>query len=173
MKDFATMAASLQGSEVRIVSGQATLGAGALSDFEKRIATRLDANGLRRIASRLDNGPEWLALDLAIRRLGGVHVPLPTFFSAGQVTHALRSSGAQAVVTAEGDSTPIGAAARDRIALGDGLVAWRLPSDLPALPEGTACITYTSGTTGQAKGVCLDATSLLAQAGLDLAQLRR
>ena len=165
MNDFATMAASLRGSEARILTGSATLSANALSDFDKRIAAQLDAQGLRRIASRLDNGPEWLALDLAIRRLGGVHIPLPTFFSAGQVTHALRSSGAECVVTAAGESTPIGAAAQDRLALADGLVAWRLQSDRPALPEGTACITYTSGTTGQAKGVCLDAASLLTVAG--------
>lgn len=159
MNDFATMAASLRGSEPRVLSGDATLSASALSAFEKSLADALDAHGLRRIASRLDNGPAWLALDLAIRRLGGVHIPLPTFFSAGQVTHALRSSGAEAVVTAAGESTPIGAAASDRVRLADGLVAWRLHSDRPALPDGTACITYTSGTTGQAKGVCLDAAS--------------
>ena len=98
MNDFATMAASLRGSEPRVLSGNATLSASALSAFEKSLAEALDAHGLRRIASRLDNGPAWLALDLAIRRLGGVHIPLPTFFSAGQVTHALRSSGAEAVV---------------------------------------------------------------------------
>jgi acyl-coenzyme A synthetase/AMP-(fatty) acid ligase len=33
------------------------------------------------------------------------------------------------------------------------------------LPAGTACITYTSGTTGQAKGVCLDADTLVSVAG--------
>jgi long-subunit acyl-CoA synthetase (AMP-forming) len=161
VNDFATLAASLRGAEARILSGDATLSASGLSELEKRIAGRLETHGLRRIASRLDNGPDWLALDLAIRRLGGVHVPLPTFFSAGQVTHALRSSGAECVVTAAGESTPIGASARDRLPLAEGLVAWRLQSDRPALPEGTACITYTSGTTGQAKGVCLDAASLL------------
>lgn len=160
MNDFTTMAASLRGSEARVLSGESTLSAQALSAAEQRLADALDAHGLRRVASRLDNGPGWLALDLAIRRLDGVHVPLPTFFSAGQVTHALRSSGAECVVTAADDSTPIGAAARDRLPLGDGLVAWRLHSDRPVLPQGTACITYTSGTTGQAKGVCLDAASL-------------
>ncbi len=165
MNDFATMADSLRGSDARILSGDAILSASALSGFEKSLADALDAHGLRRIASRLDNGPAWLALDLAIRRLGGVHIPLPTFFSAGQVTHALRSSGAEAVVTAAGESMPMGAAASDRLPLSDVLVAWRLHADRPALPDGTACITYTSGTTGQAKGVCLDAASLLTVAG--------
>jgi long-subunit acyl-CoA synthetase (AMP-forming) len=161
MNDFSTMAESLRGREPRILSGDGTLSAHGLSEQERRLAHALDRHGLRRIASRLDNGPSWLALDLAIRRLDGVHVPLPTFFSASQVTHALGSSGAEAVVTAASDATPIGAATQDRLALGDGLVAWRLHATRPALPDGTACITYTSGTTGQAKGVCLDAASLL------------
>jgi long-subunit acyl-CoA synthetase (AMP-forming) len=161
MNDFATMADSLRGPQPRILSGHTTLSARALSEQEKQLAHALDAHGLRRIASRLDNGPPWLALDLAIRRAHGVHVPLPTFFSASQVTHALGSSGAHAVVTAEGDGMPIGASPRDRLALGEGLVAWRLHASQPVLPDGTACITYTSGTTGLAKGVCLDADSLL------------
>lgn len=165
MSDFATMAASLRGSEPRIFTGEVALSAGALSGFEQRLADALDGHGLRRVASRLDNGPAWLALDLAVRRLDGVHIPLPTFFSAGQVTHALRSSGAECVVTTAGEGAPIGASAPDRLPLGDGLVAWRLQSDRPALPAGTACITYTSGTTGQAKGVCLDAAGLLTVAG--------
>ena len=165
MSDIPTLVASLRGTAPRILTHGGTLSADALSDLAKRTAQALDDHGLRRIASRLDNGTPWLALDLAIGGLGGVHVPLPTFFSAGQVTHALRSSGAEAVVTAERDSTPIGAAAADRLALGDGLVAWRLPAARTPLPPGTACITYTSGTTGQAKGVCLDAASLLTVAG--------
>ncbi|MBW8367389.1 MAG: AMP-binding protein, partial [Arenimonas sp.] len=165
MSGFSLLAATLQGTAPRIFTAEGTLSAQALSDREQRLAQALDAHGLRRIASRLDNGPAWLALDLAIRRLGGVHIPLPTFFSAGQVTHALSSSGAEAVVTAGAESTPIGAAARDRLALGAGLVAWRLQAARPTLPEGTACITYTSGTTGQAKGVCLGADSLLTVAG--------
>lgn len=165
MNAFADLAARLQGPGIRVLSGNTRLSGDALSDREQRLAQRLDALGLRRVASRLDNGPGWLATDLAIRRLDGVHVPLPTFFSAGQVTHALRSSGAEAVVTAAGDAMPIGADAADRLSLDEDLVAWRLQTDRPALPDGTACITYTSGTTGQAKGVCLDAASLLDVAG--------
>ena len=165
MSGFTALAAGLRGQAPRILTRDATVSAQGLADQDQRLAQALDDHGLRRVASRLDNGPSWLALDLAIRRLDGVHVPLPTFFSAGQVTHALGSSGSEAVVTAETDSMPIGAATRDRLVLGDGLVAWRLQGARPPLPAGTACITYTSGTTGQAKGVCLDAASLLRVAG--------
>ena len=43
------------------------------------------------------------------------------------------------------------------------LPLWRrTPATLPALPQGTAKITYTSGTTGQPKGVCLSLASMMA-----------
>ncbi len=68
----------------------------------------LQTAGLTRVASRLDNGPDWLILDLALRLIDAVHVPLPTFFSDGQVLHALTSSGAQCVVTDAAAAAPPG-----------------------------------------------------------------
>jgi long-subunit acyl-CoA synthetase (AMP-forming) len=165
MNELATLVDRLRGGEPLILAGDSTLSARALSDQVQRLAQVLDDHRLRRVASRLDNGPQWLVLDLAIRRLGGVHVPLPTFFSAGQVAHALSSSGAETVVTSAREGAPIGAIGAHALALGDELTGWRLDAQRPVLPEGTACITYTSGTTGQSKGVCLDAASLLTVAG--------
>lgn len=161
MNGFAELSAGLQGNAPRVLAAGATLSGAALADLELRLADALARLGGTRVASRLDNGPAWLALDLAIRRLDGVHVPLPTFFTPAQVRHALASSGAQVVVTAAGDGAPEGVDGSMAQPLGGGLTAWRLPAAVVALPPGTACITYTSGTTGQAKGVCLDAASLL------------
>jgi long-subunit acyl-CoA synthetase (AMP-forming) len=45
-----------------------------------------------------------------------------------------------------------------------GQLAQRVVECPAALPPGTVKITYTSGTTGQPKGVCLDATAMLAVA---------
>jgi long-subunit acyl-CoA synthetase (AMP-forming)/pyrroloquinoline quinone (PQQ) biosynthesis protein C len=127
------------------------------------IAEALVALGVRRIASRLDNGPQWLALDLAIRRLDRVHVPLPTFFTPAQIAHALSGSGADALVVADDQPSPEApsATAGAAVSLDGGLRLQPLSPAAVALPAGTAVVTYTSGTTGAPKGVCLDAAALL------------
>lgn len=124
----------------------------------QRMAEQLSAAGARRVASRLDNGRDWLALDLALRQLGLVHVPAPIFFSPAQISHLLESSGADAWIgqQAPGDAwTPVGASL---------WINTHRQDTQQALPAGAACITYTSGTTGQPKGVCLAESSLLAVA---------
>lgn len=133
-----------------------------LSRIERAVAV-LQQLQLQRVASRLDNGLDWLVLDLALRCIGGVHVPLPTFFSPEQVRHALASSGAQAVFIASGSVAPVSTRSTGREIDGLDLAScWLLDeADPTPLPEGTACITYTSGTTGRPKGVCLDAQTLL------------
>jgi long-subunit acyl-CoA synthetase (AMP-forming) len=90
-----------------------------------------------------------------------MHVPLPTFFSPAQIAHALTSSGADAVIVPAGAALPDAFAACPALALDDHLTLLRLYPAAVALPAGTACITFTSGTTGAPKGVCLDAASLL------------
>ncbi|UNK51253.1 AMP-binding protein [Lysobacter sp. S4-A87] len=129
-----------------------------------RYAQRLEGEGVKVVASRLDNGPDWLALDLAVRTLDLVHVPLPTFFTPGQIAHSIASSGAQCVVASSADMI-FAAVGGEAVRLGEGLALWRLPATNRNLPHGTACITYTSGTTAQPKGVCLSGESLMTVAG--------
>lgn len=161
------MGALLDGNPPRLITAQGTVDDASLAARIDQMAEWLLRAGLLRVASRLDNGDAWCVLDFALRRIGAVHVPLPTFFSDVQVRHALATSGAQCVMTSAHSDMPPGAEALVGFADREALACWRVARTTPApdLPPGTACITYTSGTTGQPKGVCLDAATLMAVAG--------
>ncbi|MFC6185194.1 AMP-binding protein [Pseudoxanthomonas japonensis] len=152
----------------RIVTAQGVLDDHTLAARIDAVVAWLAKTGIRRVASRLDNGPSWFVLDLALREVGGVHVPLPMFFSEAQVRHALANSGVQCVLTAREDAMPPGVEALTGFVEGDRLACWRVQGGdamASTLPPRTACITYTSGTTGRPRGVCLDADTLFTVAG--------
>ena len=132
----------------------------------RALARRLRDEGVTMLATVLDNGAAWVVADLAASEAGIVHVPLPLFFTAEQQHHALRSTGADTLLAAPGLAfTGAGAPQAGSIA-GEAVAWWRLaPATKPALPDGTAKITFTSGTTGAPKGVCLrrDAMHAVAQ----------
>lgn len=118
-----------------------------------------------RFALLADNGVGWAIADLALHTRELPCVPLPGFFTARQVQHALDDAGVDCLLTddprrmrplLDGWHT-VGASGRS----GFALFRRRLdPSSRPVLPPGTAKITYTSGSTGQPKGVCLGGAQL-------------
>ena len=119
-----------------------------------------------------DNGLPWALVDLAALELGLTLVPLPSFFTDGQLRHAAASAALCGVVTddparvrAMGLAGPAGRSGPRDAVLSCGLACLpRTPGGGPtARPEPIAStkITFTSGTTGEPKGVRLSARTLL------------
>ena len=95
------------------------------------------------VALELDHGADEVVLELALLAAGVPVLSLPAFFTPEQRRHALEASGIAAILS--------GVGVGDRSAF---------PLRSVPLPAGTARITFTSGSTGAPKGVCLSAKHL-------------
>lgn len=139
--------AEREGARIALDDGVRTIGYGDLAGEIGALAARIsDVVGDRpgSIAIDLDNGIDWVLADLAIMALERPCVPLPTFFTPAQSHAACSDAGVVAVIGANG------------IVQREGQTV--------ELPAGTAKISYTSGSTGSPKGICLDDQLMLATA---------
>ncbi|MDX9740029.1 MAG: AMP-binding protein [Gammaproteobacteria bacterium] len=109
------------------------------------------------VALLADNSPAWVLADLACLHAGVTLIPIPGFFSESQRRHVLEDSGAEAIMApVVGDLVSV-----TRLP-GIGL-SWQplAPGDGARVSWPVAKVTYTSGTTGQPRGVCLSAGNQL------------
>lgn len=152
----------------------------------QRYAAQFLATGLvagDRVAQFSENRYEWIVTDLAIQLLGLVHVPIHSTLAGEQVVEQVRHSGAKLLLvsTAEllnklSDSVVSQDIAIRAYETSDGVASFddgtgvELPSDelqqraLQITPESLATILYTSGTTGEPKGVMLSQRNLTTNA---------
>ena len=143
-------------AQVAAIAGSGeTLDGPTLAAAAERLAGTLVAEGTRVLATLLDNGVAWIVADLAALRAGVAHVPVPVFFTPAQRAHVIASTGADSVLAPAAIDGFAPAAAP-----GFGLWLGRRTCAPVQLPAGTAKVTFTSGTTGTPKGVCLGAAAM-------------
>lgn len=153
-----------------LIDPHGSFDAAAIAVRVEGMAARVRATGATVVALLADNGIDWLVADRAVLSCGRVLLPLPTFFTDAQCRHALDAAGAGALLSDDGSraarlgfsALPDGAAPEPTGALSMHVRASVQPV---VLPEATCKITFTSGTTGQPKGVCLSAPQLAAVTG--------
>jgi len=146
-----------------------------------QLGAQLHASPARAIALALDNSPLWAVLDLAGLHVGKPVIPLPFFFSAEQITHSIRDAGIDCILTDQPEQYHkiLAAAGIETGAVLTHMFNDQIFSEIrlrnivaKALPAGTVKITYTSGTTGHPKGVCLNVGALQQVAASLLAATR-
>lgn len=152
-----------------LMDGSTILGYAAVAFETGTLAKELEALHPRAVALALENSPAWAVTDLALLRADLPAVPLPAFFTPIQQAHVLRDAGADLLITDDLGAALVtliaaGLSAEEHYELrvaGRPLHVIRI-ADAPVVtpPAGTAKITYTSGTTGTPRGICLGANAM-------------
>jgi len=124
--------------------------------IEARMAW-LESHVTGSLAIDMSNGIEWILFDLAALAADIPVVPIPSFFTDKQRDYVLRQAGVGLIVT---DKPTVMTDATEFLAI----YFQRLKHTVIKLPRETAKITYTSGSTGQSKGVCLSTQTMIATA---------
>ena len=143
---------------IAVRSGSASLDYARLQSEVARVTHRLEQLECGPIGVYLDNGIEWIVVDLAAIAAGIRSVPLPWFFSAAQIRHAVEAGGVGGIVTVGRLPAAIAPAGPASELYREARL--QPVSSLSAAAAGATRggkISFTSGSTGTPRGIELEA----------------
>ncbi|MFQ5345023.1 MAG: AMP-binding protein [Mariprofundus sp.] len=149
---------------IALISNHASFTYKKLLDAVTSLSCELQRSGAQVLALAADNSPAWAVADLACIKANIPLIPIPHFFSSAQVGHLLHQAGVDAIMTDRLDSMSdllqcLSVQQQPALQLSE-LYLLAVDTKRAEFPEGTAKITFTSGSTGEPKGVCLNLSAM-------------
>ena len=137
---------------------------GEVADASARLAGALVARGIGRgdvVMTLIGNRPEWVLTMVACFRIGAVALPCNEQLRAKDLRQRIDAARPRLIVTDERNASELAAAGPDEMRMGIGIILIPDPTLLDAAPAPAVeleptdpcLITFTSGTTGEAKGI--------------------
>ena len=120
-----------------------------------KLAQWLISNNIKSVALLCDNLPQWLVIDLACQSNDIIFTPIPTFFSAQQISHLIARVKPTILFSDRNLSDELLQQETSISPIPCFKLYKALNDDLIDVPNNTSKITFTSGSTGEPKGVCL------------------
>lgn len=160
--------AAARAGELALSAGDESLTYAQLDKRSNQLARHLRSVGVGPdvpVGLCLERSLSFIVGALAILKAGGCYVPLDSDYPVSRLAFMLEDSGVSALVTTSGLSKRLGAA-RIRVPtveIDNPTVTHESPDSVPSLITGDnlAYIMYTSGSTGQPKGVQITHRSLM------------